>query len=657
MPMMSGTQSSRADGKPRTAFLSYARADQERASKLAEALKAAGLEVWWDALIEGGAAFAKSIEAALDRCDAVIVVWSQASVGSDWVLDEAARGRDLRKLVPVSLDGTLPPIGFRQYHSIDLSRWRGEAADPSFDAILRGIAAASQGGQPARDAARAITRRRVLSRRSVLIAAAGVPLAGLAAYVARRQGLLGGRRSAAGNSVAVLPFANLSGDADQAYFSDGLSEELRATLARSDKLQVMAQASAATFRDSNADATTIAEELGVAYLLDGSVRRSGDTVRVAADLIDGETGFSRWSEIFERSINDIFKVQTEIAGTVATELVARVTPSGDPQAAVTLNTAGGTRNVDAYDAYLRGRALYDLSADEASERAALAQFDAAIAADPSYAAAHAARARSLTAIANQYGAMEQLATLYDAAVAAAERAIAIAPDLADAHSTLGFTLFQSRLDARAARTPFERSRAVGGGEATVMARYAQYSARCGRKREAAEAMQRSLLLDPLNPLIHRAAASIEFAARNYEASIPPARKALELNPRLSRAHAAIGDALVMLGRLKEARVSYQAEPVEDFRLCGLAILEQRLDNAAAARSTLADLVSRHGDRVLYQQAQVLAQLGEGDAAIARLQQALAAGDSGLIYLRNDPFLDPLRGDPRFLQLLNRIGFD
>lgn len=653
---MSGTQSSRADGKPRTAFLSYARADQERASRLAEALKAAGLEVWWDALIEGGAAFAKSIEAALDNCDAVVVVWSKTSVASDWVLDEAARGRDLRKLVPVSLDGTLPPIGFRQYHSIDLSRWRGEPSDPAFDAILRGVAAAGQSGQPARDTSGSAPGR-AMSRRGVLIAAAGASVAGVAGYFAWRQGLLGGRSRAAGNSVAVLPFANLSGDEGQAYFSDGLSEELRATLAQSDKLQVMAQASAETFRDSTADATSIAEQLGVAYLLDGSVRRSGDTVRVAADLIDGETGFSRWSKTFERSINDIFKVQTEIAGTVASELVARMTPGGQTDGDIALAATGGTRIVAAYDAYLRGRALYDLSADEASERAALVQFDAAIAADPSYAAAHAARARSLTAIANQYGSVSEVDGLYDAAIASAERAIAIAPDLADAHSTLGFTLFQGRLDARAARAPYERSRELGNGEATVMARYAQYSARCGRKREAAEAMQRSLLLDPLNPLIHRAAASIEFAARSYEASIAPARKALELNPRLSRAHAAIGDALSLLGRLDEARAAYEAEPVDDFRLSGLAILEQRLGDGDAARSTLAGLAAQHGDRVLYQQAQVLAQLGEIDESIARLQQALAAGDSGLIYLRNDPFLDPLRQDPRFLQLLNRIGFD
>lgn len=657
---MSGNEDVRDAADHPTAFLSYARADQAQATKLAGALEAAGLRLWWDALIEGGAAYAKSIEAALDKCDAVIVLWSRASVGSDWVLDEAARGRDLRKLVPVSIDGTEPPLGFRQYQAVDLSRWQGNADAAEVASVVRGARIAA--GQAAHHLPAALVKQRhsfAVSRRGVLVAAAGATLAGVAGLLAWRQGLFGGHGGVSGNSVAVLPFENLSGDPDQDYFSDGLSEELRTTLARNLSLQVMAQASSAQFRDRKDDAVTIAGKLGVAYLLDGSVRRSGETVRITADLIDGSTGFSRWTQTFDRVMRDIFAVQSEIAGTVARALVTRVAaadgtvPAGEgPPAAV-----GGTTSVEAYDAYLRGRALYDLSADEASERAALAQFDAAIAADPDYAAAHAARARSLTAIANQYGEVGQLSGLYDDAIASAQRAIALAPDLADAHSTLGFTLFQGRLDARAARAPFERSRELGAGEATVMARYAQFSARIGRKREAAEAMQKALLLDPLNPLIHRAAASIEYAARNYSGSIPPARHALALNPRMSRANAAIGDALLMLGRGKEARAAYAAEPTADFRLTGLAIVEHKLGNAAAARAAMKELVASLGDRVLYQQAEVLAQWGERDAALARLEKARQVGDSGLIYARNDPFLDPLRGEPRFSRLLASIGFD
>lgn len=656
---MSGNEHKPAEPAGPTVFLSYARTDRAQATKLAGALQEAGLTVWWDTLIEGGAAFARSIETALENCDAVVVVWSRTSVTSDWVLDEAAKGRDLRKLVPVSFDATEPPLGFRQYHSIDLSGWRGTAGAAEIAAIARGVTSAAGLALHHLPAA-AGTRRSplVVSRRGVLLAAVGTGAAGVAGLLAWRQGVFGGRPEASGNSVAVLPFVNLSGDRDQDYFSDGLSEELRATLARNLQLLVMAQASSARFRDRQEDAVTIAAQLGVAFLLDGSVRRAQDVVRVTADLIDGRTGFSRWSQTFDRGLQDIFAVQTEIANNVASALVAQVAPDAlatGPGGA--LPASGGTTSVEAFDAYLRGRALYDLSVDEASERAALALFDAAIGIDPNYAAAHAARARSLTAIANQYGRVGELSGLYEAAVAAARRAIEIAPQFADAHSTLGFTLFQGQLDARAAREPFERSRQLGAGEATVLARYAQYAARCGREREAAESMQRALVLDKLNPLIHRAAGSIEYAARRYEDAMPPLRRALAMNPRMSRAHAAIGDALLMLGRVGEARAEYLAEPVGDFRLAGLAVAEHRLGDVAAAAAAMSELVAGHGDRVLYQQAQVLAQWGQRDDAVARLQRALQIGDSGLIYSRNDPLLDPLRDDPRFAQLLSGIGFD
>ena len=641
-------------------FLSYSRADKAQAVRLAKALQGAGLDVWWDTLIEGGAEFAKTIEAAINTSDAVVVAWSQASVASDWVLDEAAKGRELHKLVPVSLDGTEPPMGFRRYHSIDLTGWQGDAGAAEIDAIVRGVAALPGRGSPspASTPVAPAAKPQSVSRRRLLLGTGVAAAAGIAGLVAWRKGLHLRFFSASGNSVAVLPFKNVGGNPEQDYFAEGLAEEVRATLARNVGLLVMAQASSAKFRDRQDDATTIAEQLGVAFLLDGSVRRAGDVVRVTADLIDGGSGFSRWSQTFERRISDIFAVQSEIASTVAGALASRVASgAGTSGKAMDVVTAGGTLNLAAFDAYLRGRALYDLAADEASEAAALAQFDAAIAADPAYAAAHAARARSLTTIANQYGEVTRRAGLYDAAIASAERAIAIAPDLADAHSTLGFTLFQGRLDARAARQPFERSVLSGSGEATVLARYAQYSARTGRDSEAGTAMARALRLDPLNPLIYRAAGSVEYAARRYAESIPPLRKALDMNPKMGRAHASIGDALLMLGQAAEARAEYAAEPAMDFNLTGIAIAGHRLGDLAAAGAAFDRLRTELGDKALYQQAQVLAQMGDRQSAITALEQARAVGDGGLIYARNDPMLDPLRSEPRFALLLQGMGFD
>jgi len=180
---MSSTQDPRADADRSTVFLSYARADQAPATKLAKALGEAGLEIWWDALIEGGAAFAKSIEAALESCNAVVVVWSKTSVTSDWVLDEAAKGRDLRKLVPLSLDGTLPPLGFRQYQSIDLSGWQGNPAAAEIERIVRGVAAAARQATHRPHTAESAPTH-AITRRGVLAAAAGTALAGAAGFIA-----------------------------------------------------------------------------------------------------------------------------------------------------------------------------------------------------------------------------------------------------------------------------------------------------------------------------------------------------------------------------------------------------------------------------------------------------------------------------------------
>jgi TolB-like protein/tetratricopeptide (TPR) repeat protein len=651
---------------PRSVFLSYSRADQARAAQLAHSLGQAGLTVWWDSLIEGGASFAKSIEAALLASDAVVVLWSGTSVASDWVLDEAAHGRDLHKLVPLSIDGALPPLGFRQYQAIALPA-SADLSDPAAVAAVVRAVQAIAGGAPPPPRASAVPGEGVGaaspvrdSRRRLLVgtAAAAVLVAG--------GGLLGWRRGwftapapASGASVAVLPFENISGDAALGYFSDGLSEEVRATLARNLRLQVMAQSSSGQFRGSEEGATSIAGKLGVSYLLDGSVRWAGGTVRVAADLVDGRTGFSRWSQIFERRIDDVFAVQSEIANAVAVALAAQVGAEGGapPDPTAERAASGGTTNIEAFDAFLRGQALYELSADEASDLAALAQFDAAIALDPDYAAAHAARARSLISFANVHGKVGETAAMYDQAIAAAELAVRLAPEFAVAHSTLAFGLFQGRLDARAARAPFERSNVLGTGEATVQARWAQYCARTGRHAEATEAMQRALLRDPLNPLIHRAAGSIEYAARRFDASIAPVRKALAMNPKMSRAHGALGDALVQLGSLEAAQAEFEAEPLADFRLTGLAIVAHRRGRPKAAAAAFKQLVDDLGDRVLYQQAQVLAQRGQPGAAIKALQAARVRGDSGLVYSRNDPFLDPLRGDPRMAALLDGLGFD
>jgi TolB-like protein/class 3 adenylate cyclase/Tfp pilus assembly protein PilF len=494
-----------------------------------------------------------------------------------------------------------------------------------------------------------------INRRQIMIGGGAAILVLGGGFTAWRGGLLGS--SAEANSVAVLPFKNLSGDAAQAYFSDGLSEEVRATLARNALLRVAAPTSSALFREHKEDAVSIGKQLDVAYLLEGSVRRANNVVRISAELVDTKSGFSNWSQSFDRPISDIFAVQSEIANIVASELAVRMVteaPPADPNGKL---TTGGTTNVAAYDLFLRGQAFHKLSADEASDRAALAAFDQAIALDPNYAAAHAARSRSMANIANGTNDLSQIRALFDASVAAAQRAVGLAPDFADAHSALGVAFAFGKLDVKAARLPFERSRMLGVGDADVLARFALFSARCARDAMAKDAIKRALSLDPLNPRTFRTAATVEYAARRFAESIKFNQKALSLNSKLGASSAAIGDAMLGLGKLKEARAAYGRETSSVFALTGIAIVEHAMGNEPAARDAYSKLVTERGDSALYQQAQVLAKWGDAPAAIAALQKAQKIGDSGLLLARTDPMLDRLRRTTEFSRLLLSIGFE
>lgn len=622
-------------------FISYARADRPRVVPLADALSARGYDVWWDALIEGGAGFAATIEAKLEAADAVIVMWSATSVASDWVRDEAAHARDRKRIVPVSLDGTEPPLGFRQYHSVDLSKWRGKADAPEMASVVAGIAGVGMGTPVAAqtDATGGIDRRKALMLGGGAVAVVG---GGLVVF----NPFAGGRSA---NSVAVLPFANLSSDKDQSYFSDGLSEEIRSALARNPALKVAAPTSANTFRGKAADAKVIGSKLGVAFLLEGSVRRAGDVVRIAAELVDAKTGFSKWSQSFDRQLTDVFAVQSEIAGVVSDALAVRV--------ATAKPGVGGTTNVAAYDAFLKGRALFNSDGGEETDRAALAQFEAAIAADSKYADAYAARSRTLATIANQYAKAGELRPLNQDVLATAQRAVELAPALPSAQLSLGQAYFTGYLDIPKARGPFERAGELGAGDADILVLFAFFIACSESADKAIEAVKHAMDLDRLNPRAFRSGGLVHYLVRRYTEAIPLSRHALKLNPKIRNSNGHIGNSLFMIGRTDEARTAFRSEKSPLLRLPGLAITERKLGNEKSAQIALNQLNDDLGESALYQKAQILAQWGAVNEAFATLDRARVVGDSGLLLARVDPLLDPIRNDNRFGQLLKaqRLG--
>ena len=353
-------------------FISYARSDRDRIEKLAAALQAEGYSVWWDRELTGGEEFSKEIERELHAAKAVIVAWSRDGAASSWVRDEASLARSEQKLFPIRLDTEKPPLGFQQFHTFDFSGWKGARDAEPLKALIASI---DKRTSAAPKAARAKDVRSESTRgikplylavgaigAVVLVAASIFMLRGPdegdvpaivadsemaspsdVAPAATSQGVIG---------LAVLPFVNMSADPEQEYFADGLTEELLNWLANVEGLNVPGRTTAFQFKGKTDDLRKIAADLNAQYLLEGSVRSSGDALRITAQLIEAETGYHLWSETYDRQLKDIFAIQDEVAREVVTELLGEIPESG------MVNPASvGDVDPRAHELYLEGRAL------------------------------------------------------------------------------------------------------------------------------------------------------------------------------------------------------------------------------------------------------------------------------------------------------------
>lgn len=649
----------------RLLFLSYSRPDQARARQVIDLLEGAGFDVWWDGRLEGGENYLQTTEAALEAAACVVVLWSATSVASAWVRDEAQRGRERGCLVPLSIDGTMAPLGFRQIQLLDVSGWNGTGDAPQAARILVAVRARVGGGEsapapgltaPAPLLTPPPARTPALSRRTLMIGGTGLAV-GAGMLGAWQFGLLGSPAQAA-ISMVVLPFTNLTGDTEKKWFSDGLSNELRAVLARNPRLRVSAPTSSGAIESE--DDFAIGRKLGVGHILRGSVQRDATRVRISAELVAIEGGLVRWAESFDRGLEDVFAVQSEIAETVALALVSEVASDNEAkQALAAQQGVGGTRNVAAYEAYLRGFALYDLSAGQESDRAALAQFDAAIAADPDYAAAHAMRASMLASIANFSSDIRELRDFYGQSEVAARRAIALEPKLARGHLALGFALNNGQLNRRASLPHYRAAEKLAAGDAdglrAVATFYSYGAAEQGDQEKAAAMIAEVLALDPLNARAFRSAGYIALFARDYAGAIAQMERAMTLNPILAGAPFVIAIAQLLGGDAAGALKAAQSEPVPLFQLTATAIAAAKLGDDVAADAAFAKLIADYGDTGLYQQAQVQAQRAAPEVALTLLARAYAGFDPGLLWAPNDPLLDPVRGEARFKDLLSRLG--
>lgn len=412
-----------AEAGPPRVFLSYSRADQPKVAKLAAALEARGISLWWDRALEGGAAFADVIEAELARADRCIVAWSKSAAQSHWVRDEAGWARDRGRLVPVRLDSSEPPLGFRQVQAIDLSHWHGRADAPEIDALVSAI------GQPAAAPAKAPRRRLPVAAIAGVVA---LLLAGLGYAGWRQFGAAGPEAPAAAPkataaAVAVLPFADMSARRDQAYFADGIAEEITMRLARDGRLKVLGRATAASLKDRAADMAFIRGTLGVGHLLEGSVREAEGRLRIAVRLVDTRDGAERWAETYDRKSGDIFAVQDEVAAAVAQRLALDL--SAGPGAAASPDNPHRVTSPENYRRYLLGRSLLRERTPTSIQRAS-AILNEVVKNDPDFAPGHASAGEA-------YGLLYSYGLLPSAEAgarmsAATERALALDPSLGTA---------------------------------------------------------------------------------------------------------------------------------------------------------------------------------------------------------------------------------
>jgi TolB-like protein/Tfp pilus assembly protein PilF len=657
-------------------FLSYASQDAEAAQKVAEALRAGSIEVFLDqSELRGGDAWDQKIRHEIHDCALFVPIISHHSqerlegyFRHEWNLAiERAHHMARQKpfLVPVVVDGTddkkaLVPDEFRAVQWTRLPGVQTPAAfverikrllSPDVAPATQAPASAVPGAAPGTRSPVRVSRR---SRPMLLAIFAVVVLATPVAYfwISKHPAPATAAFAPPAHSIAVLPFVNMSGEKEQEYFSEGLTEEILNSLADISTLQVAARTSSFYFKGKDVDLGTIARKLNVGAILEGSVRRSGNTVRITTQLINAVTGYHLWSHTYDRDLGDVLKLETEIAGAVASAL--KVSLLGEVAAKIEL---GGTRNPAAFDAYLRGRKAFLAAHDEKSYQTAIAAFTEAIGLDPNYALAFANRSIALSGYAGEGASGPAIRESYDKAQEDARKAIALAPDSADGHTALANYFDYGALDFTRANEEYERALALAPGNAQALSFYGRYAAYTGRGTDAGiAAARRAVMLDPLSRASHFVLGQSLYYGRQNKEAIAPLQDAVALDPEHPGAYAQRGLAYYALGDFERARASCESKPDYWANQQCLAVIYEKLGRRADAEAMLAKMKADNGDTTAYQYATIYAQWGNTAKALEWLAKALELRDPGLVELKTDPLMDPLRKEPRFQAVMRELKF-
>ncbi|HET8724370.1 MAG TPA: hypothetical protein VFM53_09215 [Anaeromyxobacteraceae bacterium] len=509
-----------------------------------------------------------------------------------------------------------------------------------FEAIRRRRRPASPGAWAERSRARrsAAIGAALFLAVATALAAGGVALA--------RRATAGG--TSAGPSIVVLPLVNLDGDPEQDYFADGMTEELVSALGQVPGLRVIGRTSTFALKGQAGDLAAFGRRLGVTSVLEGSVRRAGNRLRVRAQIVDARDGYQLWSRTFERDQGDVLAIQDEIGQAVARALEVRLTGLRGR------DEAGRPVDPEVYNQYLLARRFLTLNSLDGFARAASASNDA-LARAPGFAPAWATLSAAHAGLADYTEAPDEIVANQKEALAAAARAIALDPQLAEAYGERAELLAQTAWDWEAASADWERALALAPGNATLLRkRAAWFLAPTGRVSEAIESLRRATALDPLSSPTWMALGFLQVASGDGEEGEESLRRALEIDPQSDLAREALVVRWLLAGRPERALAVARGCSSDIWRLWGVALAEHSLGNRTASDAALAELTERFASPSPYQIAEVHAWRGEDDAAFTWLGRALEGLDGGLLMMQWDPLLAGLRGDPRLDPLRHRM---
>jgi len=628
---------------PKSIFLSYASQDAEAARRICDALRAQGLDVWFDqSVLRGGDAWDASIRRKIKECALFVPVisantqerqegyfrleWKLAVDRSHLMADDKAF------LLPVVIDAAIGenarvPEKFREL------QWTYLPADATPAAFAERVARLLSGGAAP--------------------APSGAPRVTPAAAAANTK------RDDESPSIAVLPFVNMSRDEENEYFADGLAEELLNVLAKIRGLRVAARSSAFSFKGKGATVAEAGRTLNVATVLEGSVRKAGTRMRVSVQLVKVADGYQIWSETYDRTLDDIFAVQDDIAQSVLKEL--RTALLGEPSdsaasreaaAAVAQAVKGRSTDPEAHRLFLHARYFIDRNSGEDTKKG-IGYLKEALALEPEFALAWAELGRAHASEANWGWA--PAAGGFARSREAITRALALEPDLAEGHAGMGWIRMSHDFDFRGAQASYRRALELAPGNALVLIQSGFLAGNLGRFDEGIELGLRAVAQDPLSAAAHFFLGLIYWAAERNAEGAAALRKALELAPQHASARAWLSITLLGQGRIDEALVESLREPEEWGRLFSGALVHHAAGRKAESDEDLRDLAEKYGDVAAYQVAQVHAPRGETDLAFAWLERALTQRDPGIFWTKVDPLLRSLHADPRWNVLLRKLG--